>query len=845
MQIVTQAAVVDQFRAAIAAAGLTAPETIEADGVLHRFSSNGERGDDAGYYILHTDGLPAGLFGCWRASIRQTWHAKSDRTFTPEERRAHRERIEAMRRAREAEREREHAASAARAVEIWDSAEPALEAHPYLTRKGVKAHGLRVHQGELVVPMRVAGKLCSLQFIAADGAKLFLRGGQTRGAYYAIGARTPTLCMAEGFATGASLHEATGHAVVVAFSASNLKPVAEGLRPKHPEVQIIICGDNDASGVGQRAAIEAARAVGGLVAIPKGEGMDWNDVAVAEGLDVVRAAIEAAQEPAAEPNAEADERHEVPTEVYDDDPEARAAGDGNERNSQASLLVGFVRARSRLIHDENGDVYAIENATNEVRNIERRSFRTWLHAEFYASTTKAARAQSVSEALTTLSGIGLHDGDLVDVHIRCAALGDGYVIDMCEPGKSRAIVVRPGGWTISEHHGVMFVRADNMKPLPEPIGGGTLDALWSLVNVQRDARLLVLTWLLECLRPDAPFPLLEAIGEQGSAKSGLQKLLKRLIDPSAIELRSAPKSGEDVFVGAGQGWLLCYDNVSHLSPDMQDVLCRVATGASFATRKLYTNAEESAIRAKRPVTLNGIGASITAQDLVDRAISLELPMIEDRREATAIESEFDRLHPALLGALLDLFAKALSILPRIAIDRDRRPRLIEFAKLGCAVAEAMGRRAEDFLTEFEEMRVESVARTIEASPVALALIEFLEDRPDREGERSAKQWYEGLTKPDGAEAWPRSPKGFSDALRRAAPALRSIGIYVSRPRKSHGSKVITITRKVAGTKSPTSPMSPQVTGPTDEGTDSGDVGDFGDFGPASISARTTEHEVEL
>ena len=439
---------------------------------------------------------------------------------------------------------------------------------------------------------------------------------------------------------------------------------------------------------------------------------------------------------------------------------ATQGGEKKAVESQASVLVAFVRDRCRLIHDENGEVFAIESATGEVRNIERKSFRTWLHAEFYTATNKAACSQSVAEALATLAGIGLHDGELVEVHIRCAALGDGYVIDLGGPGKSRAVVVRPGGWTVTENHGVMFTRPDSLKPLPEPVRGGNLDPLWSLVNVPRNARLLITAWLLDCLRPDTPFPLLEAIGEQGSAKSGLQKLLKRLIDPSAIELRSAPRGGEDVFVGAGQGWLLAYDNVSHLSPEMQDVLCRVATGATFATRKLYTNAEESVIRAKRPVTLNGIGASITAQDLVDRAISLELPVIEDRREAAGIEAEFDRLHPALLGALLGLFAKALVILPSITIERDRRPRLIEFARLGSAVAEAMGKTTDDFLGEFEAMKAESIGRTIDASPVASALLSYLEGRPDRLSEYTVKRLFESLDRPDGGEAWPRWPEGI-------------------------------------------------------------------------------------
>ena len=517
-------------------------------------------------------------------------------------------------------------------------------------------------------------------------------------------------------------------------------------------------------------------------------------------------------------------------------------GEKKATESQASVLVAFVRDRCKLVHDENGDVYAVENGTGEVRNIERKAFRTWLHAEFYEATKKAARSQSVAEALTTLAGIGLHDGELVEVHIRCAALGDGYVLDLGEPGKSRAIVVRPGGWTVTEHHGVMFTRPDSMKPLPEPVGGGILEPLWKLVNVPESSRLLVTAWLLDCLRPDTPFPLLEAIGEQGSAKSGLQKLLKRLIDPSAIELRSAPRGGEDVFVGAGQSWLLAYDNVSHLSAEMQDVLCRVATGATFATRKLYTNAEESAIRAKRPVTINGIGASVTAQDLVDRAVSLELPVIEDRREAAGIEAEFDRLHPELLGALLDLFAKALAIVPTITIERDRRPRLIEFAKLGCAVAVAMGGTAEDFLAEFETMRAESIGRTLDASPVAGALLTYLEGRPDRFREYTVKQLFESLDRPDGGEAWPRSPKGFADALRRAAPALRTFGVVVKFTGKRGSSTWVTVTEKKLPDSSRASRGSRAADG---SGDPEHDIDDIHDMVSASISARADEQEIVI
>ena len=285
----------DQFRAAMEHAGISVPTAILDDGELHRFPTNGKAGDDSGWYVLHSDGIPAGKFGDWRTGASHAFRADVGRELTRDELDAHRERMARIQAEREAERDGEHAANAERAAEIWAAAQPASDDHPYLKRKGVKAHGLRLHKGALVIPMRADGKLWSLQFISDKGGKLFLSGGRTVGCYHAIGARTQTLCICEGYATAASIHEATGHAVAVAFSASNLRPVAEGLRAKHPNVQIIICGDNDASGVGQRAALETAQTVGGAVAIPKGEGMDWNDVAIAEGVEAVRAGIEGAQ----------------------------------------------------------------------------------------------------------------------------------------------------------------------------------------------------------------------------------------------------------------------------------------------------------------------------------------------------------------------------------------------------------------------------------------------------------------------------------------------------------------------------------------------------------------------
>ena len=297
-----------QFRDAIQSAGLIPPDVIEADGKLRRFASNGKRGDDAGWYSLHGDGIPAGSFGDWRSGLTQNWRADIGRSLTPAEDAAHRAKVEAMSREREAAKAREQAEAATKAAAIWKAAKRAPEDHPYLIRKGIKASGAKLHNDALVIPMLAGGEVQSLQFIGPDGDKRFLTGGRVSGCYFSIGnpKDAAALCIAEGFATGATIHEATGYPVAVAFNAGNLVPVAKAMREKFPDLLLINCADDDSrteGNPGLTKAFEAARLVGALLAVPvfgsdrPDKATDFNDMAAMHGLEAVKRAIGRAQEP--------------------------------------------------------------------------------------------------------------------------------------------------------------------------------------------------------------------------------------------------------------------------------------------------------------------------------------------------------------------------------------------------------------------------------------------------------------------------------------------------------------------------------------------------------------------
>ncbi|MGE4335643.1 MAG: VapE domain-containing protein [Pigmentiphaga sp.] len=347
--------IIEQFRAAMAEKGIVTSDSIEADGKIHRFHVEGDRkGSKNGWYILHIDERPAGAFGCNKrhgVGTKFSWSAKCQaRPLTREERREYAEKMARQKAEKAAAEKARHAAAAERAKAIWEAAKPADDSHPYLKAKGVKAHGLRVGKWEVINPatgeIRVltdnallvpfcdrTRALHSLQAIlpkkmlgGGTREKDFLKDGAKLGFFHAIGKpqeldgrRVFVIC--EGYATGASIHEATGHCVLVTFDTSNLMPVATSIRERQADAIILIAADNDRwvtepiDNPGVRYATRTALAVDGLVAIPQfadleGKPTDFNDLHARQGLAVVAAQIQAALSlgcattaaPAAEPD---------------------------------------------------------------------------------------------------------------------------------------------------------------------------------------------------------------------------------------------------------------------------------------------------------------------------------------------------------------------------------------------------------------------------------------------------------------------------------------------------------------------------------------------------------------
>jgi hypothetical protein len=426
--------------------------------------------------------------------------------------------------------------------------------------------------------------------------------------------------------------------------------------------------------------------------------------------------------------------------------------------------------------------------------IRSRGFRHWLVRIYYETTGMAPNSEALQTALALCEARAFFDGPERRVFTRVGGAGGKVYIDLANE-HWQAIEISSTGWRVldSKQVPVRFRRAPGMLPLPEPCAGGSVEDLRSFLNVKSDDDFeLALAWLLAAMRDRGPYPVLALMGEQGSAKTSFATILRSLVDPNTAALRSFPREDRDLFIAASNGWIVGYDNVSRIPSWLSDALCRLATGGGFSTRKLYTDDEEQLFNAQRPSVLNGIEDFVNRPDLADRTIFLTLdPIPEDKRKADqALQDEFNRVQPKILGTLLNLTVIGLQRLPRTQLAR--LPRMADFALWGTACEREPGA----FMKAYEANRSAAVDIILEADLVATAVQSLMAQRKEWAGTASQLlAALEGIAGERVAKSkyWPSSPEVLGRSLRRPATFLRKVGIEITFNREGRTRKIL-ITR---------------------------------------------------
>ncbi len=410
----------------------------------------------------------------------------------------------------------------------------------------------------------------------------------------------------------------------------------------------------------------------------------------------------------------------------------------------------------------------------------------------YGSRPGSVSDSAMGEAVPAFEAMALATNVVNEPGVRLIESRGSIWIDLRDE-TFRAIRVTAEGWTIEKQANAPLVRPDGLRALPVPVReNGTLDRLRGLFNMEdgdegKGNFRLIVAWLVAALYPTGPFTILALDGEQGSGKTTTARKLRKLVDPNAADLRSMPRNEDDLLIAAINGRVVALDNVSYIENDMADALCRVATGAGFGKRTLYSDLGETIVSVSRPILLNGIPSLLARGDLADRSIAITLPQIPDekRRPEKAVWAEFDAAAPGILGLLLDGLAMALRHLPTLQLER--LPRMADFARLACAAAPAFGWTAVEMLYAMEANRAASVETVVQGDPVSEAVRTILQDMgPSGTWEGTATLLLEavnGKVSPDvkNERGWPKDGARLSTRLRRSAPALRRAGVNVVLP----------------------------------------------------------------
>lgn len=476
------------------------------------------------------------------------------------------------------------------------------------------------------------------------------------------------------------------------------------------------------------------------------------------------------------------------------------------RSDALVTLLSDGRARSWRSPDGGAFVSVRMGRHWETMRVPGRDIRNWIMVAYLVEHRAALSGQALQQAMALLEARALSSGEVRRVWRRWAwrdgriylALGGG------DPqGERRVVEIAAEGWRVLAPEmvpeGIAFLYAGDALPLPEPERDAAKPGdLRSFVNVEDDDALALLwAWLVCAARPFAEggsYPILLLHGEQGSGKSGASRALQALLDPSTATGRNLPRDERDLFVAAALCHLLCADNLSGLADLIADCLCRIATGGGFSARALHTDAEQVIFSVVRPILLNGIPSTLLSRpDLADRALSIELKPLRERRQDADLDADFARLRPGLLGLLCDGLSSALRNLATTKISDP--PRMIDAATWGEAAAPGLGVepgriaaawRANRGASERAALEVDDVAQSVVRLLDKVEALDILGDEVEADARTGRRYWkgspqslYARLSEIAGERVtrgrlWPQNPSGMGTKLRRIAPGLRAV-----------------------------------------------------------------------
>ncbi len=561
------------------------------------------------------------------------------------------------------------------------------------------------------------------------------------------------------------------------FGAGKWRPeYNEPLRDRN----VIIIPDNDEAG--RNHAIVVAQSLTGVaksikvVALPdldeKGDVSDWlNAGHTIEDLDRV---VEAS------PVWTADEGEEAsPMGVRDGDPK--------------DLVRTLLDEGIELFHDQFKVPHARVPVDGHWENcaLGDFGFKRWAALRYYERTGKMLQRDKFSAALLVLEAKAANEAPQRELHTRVANFEGAIWYDLSDRDW-RCVRIAPDGWEVVSDPPILFRRWPHQQPQVEPVRGGSLGNIFNFLPLSRaEWETLLLPYLVACLVPDIPHPILATFGPNGAGKSTISRIFKILIDPSTLATLAFGTDQAGLVQQLSHHYYACYDNVSALPDWASDFLCRASTGEGFTKRGLYTNDEDFIYAYRRCASLNGLNLVVLKPDLLDRTILVHVEGIgkTERREEKEFWTQFESVRARLLGAVFDALSVAMKV--KTAQKHKDLPRMADFAAWGAAAAEAIGIGSQTFLDHYARDEGARIEELICEDPLALAIVELVRARGSWSGLASellkeVKRWGHMENADQHDARWPKTPNRLSARLNELQASLGKAGVEYRGRRTNQG-----------------------------------------------------------
>jgi len=433
----------------------------------------------------------------------------------------------------------------------------------------------------------------------------------------------------------------------------------------------------------------------------------------------------------------------------------------------------------RLGQTEAGQPFAVDlDGPRYVRMLRGdRGLRSELAAGYFRKHNKAPSAQALADALAVIEGYA-RECPREAVALRVCEANGRLLLDL-GTGDGYAASVGGDKWRVESRPAALFRRTNLTGPLPYPSREpGDLDALRGLINVTDKDWPVLVGWLIAALFVDISHPIALLTGEQGTGKSSATRLIRSVIDPApGGGVGGAPRDIDALSTMAAASWIVALDNLSYITPDMSDALCRLVTGESMVRRQLYTDLEVVVLMLRRPVILNAIDAGAMRGDLADRLVTIELERIDPAARLTddAIGRRFAEAHQTVLTGLLDLTVRVLAALPDVTLAE--LPRMADFARILAALDHVTSWQS---LATYLSKRAAVAVDVVDGDLVAATIRDVV--TADGRWQGTATQLLDVVNsrapehRPKG---WPGSPRALAGYLRRIAPDLRNVGVEMN------------------------------------------------------------------